>query len=90
MIIAIRDNKFGIIDVNNKTIIPFQYSNLLGPFSYGIAPVYFEGNLGLINLKNQKLTKFTGSNYSSSSNFGRRALSLSDGYYNYKGELEKK
>ena len=85
-----KNDKWGYVNSDNKTIIPFQYSNLLGPFSYGIAPVYFEGNLGLINLKNQKLTEFTGSNYSSSSNFGRRALSLSDGYYNYKGELEKK
>ena len=85
-----KNDKWGYVNSDNKTIIPFQYSNLLGPFSYGIAPVYFEGNLGLINLKNQKLTKFTGSNYSSSSNFGRRALSLSDGYYNYKGELENK
>lgn len=85
-----RNEKWGFVDSKNKTVIPFIYSNIQGPFSYGIAPVYIDGNLGLINLKNEKLTEFTGSSYSSSSNFGKRAMNLSDGSYNYLGELEER
>ena len=40
MIIAIRDNKFGIIDVNNKTIIPFQYSDIKRNYSWKIARLF--------------------------------------------------
>jgi hypothetical protein len=40
MIIAIRDNKFGIIDVNNKTIIPFQYSDIKRNFSWKLARLF--------------------------------------------------
>lgn len=85
-----KNDKWGFVDAQNKTIIPFMYSDVKGPFSYGIAPVYLDGKLGLINLKNDKLTKFTGSSYGSSSNFGKRAMSLPDGYYNHLGELEDK
>ena len=40
MIIAVRDNKFGIIDVNNKTIIPFQYLDIKRNFSWKLARLF--------------------------------------------------
>jgi len=83
-----KNDKWGFVNAQNQTVIPFMYSDIQGPFSYGIAPVYIDGKLGLINLKNEKLTQFTGSSYGSSSNFGKRAMSLSDGYYNHLGEFE--
>lgn len=82
-------DKWGFVDVNNKTIIPFMYSEVNGPFSYGIAPVYLDGALGLINLKNEKKSEFLNRNYSKSSNFGKRTMGLSDATYNYKGEKEE-
>lgn len=85
-----KNEEWGFVDSKNKTVIPFMYSEVKGPFSYGIAPVYDGDKLGLINVKNTKITKFTGQNHSSSSNFGKRAMSLPDGYYNYLGELEKR
>lgn len=82
-------DKWGFVDVNNQTIIPFMYSEVNGPFSYGIAPVYLDGALGLINLKNEKKSEFLNRNYSKSSNFGKRTMGLSDATYNYKGEKEE-
>ncbi|MGL4584734.1 MAG: WG repeat-containing protein [Flavobacterium sp.] len=81
-------DKWGFVDINNKTVIPFIYSGIKGTFSYGIALVYLDDALGLINLKNEKKSKFIDRNYSSSSNFGKRMINLSDGTYNYKGEKE--
>ncbi|WP_121966892.1 WG repeat-containing protein [Myroides sp. N17-2] len=81
-------DKWGFVDVNNKTVIPFIYSGVKGTFSYGIALVYLDDALGLINLKNEKKSKFIDGNYSSSSNFGKRMINLSDSTYNYKGDKE--
>ncbi|WP_413511862.1 WG repeat-containing protein [Myroides odoratus] len=90
LLFAVKQNdKWGFVDLNNKTVIPFMYSDVSGPFSYGLAPVYLDDALGLINLKNEKVSKFVNRNYAQSSNFGKRTMSLSDGTYNYKGEKEK-
>lgn len=85
-----KNNTWGFVNAQNQTVIPFMYSDIQGPFSYGVAPVYIDGKLGLINLKNEKLTQFTGASYGSSSNFGKRSMSLSDGNYNHLGELEER
>ncbi|MGL5274258.1 WG repeat-containing protein [Myroides sp.] len=91
LLFAVKKNdKWGFVDENNKTIIPFMYSDVNGPFSYGIAPVYLDGALGLINLKNEKISKFVNGNYMESTNFGKRTMSLSDGTYDHKGEKKKK
>lgn len=90
LLFAVKQNdKWGFVDLNNKTVIPFMYSDVSGPFSYGLAPVYLADTLGLINLKNEKVSKFVNRNYAQSSNFGKRTMSLSDGTYNHKGEKEK-
>jgi hypothetical protein len=90
VLFAVKQNgKWGFVDANNKTVIPFMYSEVNGPFSYGLAPVYLDDALGLINLKNEKVSKFVNRNYAQSSNFGKRTMSLSDGTYDYKGEKEK-
>ncbi|MCC9043808.1 WG repeat-containing protein [Myroides sp. M-43] len=90
LLFAVKQNdKWGFVDIKNKIVIPFMYDGVNGPFSYGIAPVYLDGALGLINLKNEKKSKFVNKNYSQSTNFGKRTLGLSDGTYNHKGEKEK-
>ncbi|EHO11681.1 WG repeat-containing protein [Myroides odoratimimus] len=91
LLFAVKQNeKWGFVDIHNKTVIPFMYDDVKGPFSYGIAPVYLNDALGLINLKNEKVSKFMDRNYFGSSNFGKRTMGLSDGTYNHKGEKEKK
>lgn len=40
MIIANKDGNFGIIDVNNKTIIPFEYSDIKRNFSWKLARLF--------------------------------------------------
>lgn len=91
LLFAVKQNeKWGFVDIHNKTVIPFMYDDVKGPFSYGIAPVYLNDALGLINLKNEKVSKFVNRSYSSSNNFGKRMMGLSDGTYNHKGEKEKK
>ncbi|MDM1397939.1 WG repeat-containing protein [Myroides odoratimimus] len=91
LLFAVKQNeKWGFVDIHNKTVIPFMYDDVKGPFSYGIAPVYLNDTLGLINLKNEKVSKFMDRNYFGSSNFGKRTMGLSDGTYNHKGEKEKK
>ncbi|AJH15105.1 WG repeat-containing protein [Myroides profundi] len=90
LLFAVKQNdKWGFVDIHNKTVIPFMYSDIKSTFSYGLALVYLDDKLGLINLKNEKKSKFIDRNYSASSNFGKRTISLSDGTYNYKGEKEK-
>ncbi|WP_408582679.1 WG repeat-containing protein, partial [Myroides odoratimimus] len=91
LLFAVKQNeKWGFVDIHNKTVIPFMYDDVKGPFSYGIAPVYLNDALGLINLKNEKVSKFVNRSYFGSSNFGKRTMGLSDGTYNHKGEKEKK
>ncbi|MHC5310647.1 WG repeat-containing protein [Myroides sp. LJL116] len=80
------NNKWGFVDANNKTVIPFIYSEIVGPFSYGIAPVSLDDVVGLINLKNQKISEFIDSEYYKLTRFGKREMSFSDGTFNYKGE----
>ncbi|WP_312818496.1 WG repeat-containing protein [Kaistella carnis] len=40
MIIAAKGNKFGIIDVNNNIIIPFEYSDIKRNFSWKLARLF--------------------------------------------------
>ncbi|MCQ4035641.1 WG repeat-containing protein [Kaistella montana] len=40
MIIAVKNNQFGVIDVNNKTIIPFEYSDIKRNFSWKLARLF--------------------------------------------------
>ena len=40
MIIAVVDNKFGVIDINNKVIIPFIYSDIKRNFSWKLARMF--------------------------------------------------
>ncbi len=40
MIIASRKNKFGIIDTNNKVIIPFEYSDIKRNYSWKLARLF--------------------------------------------------
>lgn len=40
MIIAAVDNKFGVIDINNKVIIPFEYSDIKRNFSWKLARLF--------------------------------------------------
>ena len=40
MIIASRNNKFGIIDVNNNIIVPFQYSDIKRNYSWKLARLF--------------------------------------------------
>ena len=40
MIIANKNNKFGVIDVNNKIIIPFEYSDIKRNFSWKLARLF--------------------------------------------------
>lgn len=40
MIIANKEGKFGIIDVNNKIIIPFEYSDIKRNFSWKLARLF--------------------------------------------------
>lgn len=40
MIIAVRDDRFGIIDINNKIIIPFQYSDIKRNYSWKLARLF--------------------------------------------------
>ena len=40
MIIASHQNKFGVIDVHNKVIIPFEYSDIKRNFSWKLARLF--------------------------------------------------
>ena len=40
MIVASKNNKFGVIDVNNKVIIPFEYNDIKRNFSWKIARLF--------------------------------------------------
>ena len=40
MIIATKNNQFGVIDVNNKVIIPFEYSDIKRNFSWKLARLF--------------------------------------------------
>ena len=40
MIIAINDDKYGIIDINNNIIIPFEYSDIKRNFSWKLAKLF--------------------------------------------------
>ncbi|MBF8457516.1 WG repeat-containing protein [Kaistella sp. G5-32] len=40
MIIAVRDDKFGVIDIRNKIIIPFQYSDIKRNYSWKLARLF--------------------------------------------------
>ena len=40
MIIANKNNKFGVIDVNNRVIIPFEYSDIKRNFSWKLARLF--------------------------------------------------
>lgn len=40
MIIAVRNNKFGIIDIHNNVIIPFEYSDIKRNFSWKLARLF--------------------------------------------------
>ncbi|MBW8362388.1 MAG: WG repeat-containing protein [Kaistella sp.] len=40
MIIASRDNRFGIIDVNNRVIVPFIYSDIKRNFAWKLARLF--------------------------------------------------
>ncbi len=40
MIVASNNDKFGIIDVNNKVIIPFEYSNIKRNFSWKLGKMF--------------------------------------------------
>ena len=40
MIIASKNNKFGIIDVNNKVIVPFEYSDIKRNYSWKLARLF--------------------------------------------------
>ena len=40
MSIATKNNQFGVIDVNNKVIIPFEYSDIKRNFSWKLARLF--------------------------------------------------
>lgn len=40
MIVASHNDKFGVIDVNNKVIIPFEYSNIKRNFSWKLGKMF--------------------------------------------------
>lgn len=40
MIIATKNNRFGVIDVNNKVIIPFEYNDIKRNFSWKLARLF--------------------------------------------------
>jgi hypothetical protein len=40
MIVASNNDKFGVIDVNNKIIIPFEYSNIKRNFSWKLGKMF--------------------------------------------------
>ncbi|MBU4537480.1 MAG: WG repeat-containing protein [Weeksellaceae bacterium] len=40
MIIASKNNRFGVIDINNKVIIPFEYSDIKRNFSWKLARLF--------------------------------------------------
>ena len=40
MIVASRGNKFGIIDINNKVIVPFEYSDIKRNYSWKLARLF--------------------------------------------------
>ena len=40
MIIAVRDDKFGIIDVKGKTIIPFEYEEIKRNYSWKLGRLF--------------------------------------------------
>lgn len=40
MIVASNNDKFGVIDVNNKVIIPFEYSNIKRNFSWKLGKMF--------------------------------------------------
>ncbi|MDO4224850.1 MAG: WG repeat-containing protein [Bergeyella zoohelcum] len=40
MIIAVVNNRFGVIDINNKTIIPFEYSDIKRNFSWKLGNLF--------------------------------------------------
>lgn len=40
MIVASKNNKFGVIDVNNKVIIPFEYNDIKRNFSWKLARLF--------------------------------------------------
>ncbi len=44
MIIASKQNKFGIIDIHNKIIIPFEYRNIKRNFSWKLARLFEVSN----------------------------------------------
>ena len=40
MIIAAKNNRFGIIDINNRVIVPFEYSDIKRNFSWKLAQLF--------------------------------------------------
>ncbi|MCQ9634627.1 WG repeat-containing protein [Chryseobacterium sp. WG14] len=40
MIVASQNDKFGVIDVNNKVIVPFEYSNIKRNFSWKLGKMF--------------------------------------------------
>lgn len=52
-----KDQKYGFINENNKTVIPFNYDFALS-FSEGLAPVARNGKMGFINKNNVNIVPF--------------------------------
>lgn len=91
---SVKNTTIKLIDYLEKTYpnnltVEEMYYDVKGSFSHGIAVVYLNDVLGLINLKNEKVSKFMDRNYFGSSSFGKRTIGLSDGTYNHKGEKEE-
>ncbi len=70
---------WGFVDINNKTVIPFEYEDAM-PFSYGITMVKFDGRNRLINTSNQTIAPVGGGSYSLSTNFGKRMYYIGEKY----------
>lgn len=83
-----KGEKWGFVNSRNETVIPFEYESA-ETFSYGIALVKKDGNLGLITVTNKIVAPFKGgASYGLSTNFGKRSYSLGSGRYNYLGKKE--
>jgi hypothetical protein len=83
-----KGENWGFVDINNKTIIPFEYESVI-PFSYGITMVKKDERNRLINIHNQTISPVGTSSYMLSTNFGQRMYSLGNGNYDYLGRPEK-
>lgn len=69
MIYAQLGNKFGYIDINQNTLVPFEYSEL-SVFSQGLAPAKKNGKFGFINRKGAVVIPFQFENESHFYNSG--------------------